>query len=145
MLPLNKKTKETINNMKIETITNENGTAIKFSNGTMICSMHITVTDQAINSSYGDIFTGIRNWIFPVQFVEKPIVSCGMFKWGTSASWSGVSGIGNSSASLVGYDLFSRETGTNVNISAIAIRKMEIKKEGRESPMAVHTHTHTYN
>lgn len=106
---------------QIERIENENGTAIKFPDGTMICTYRETVTDQAINNTYGDIFTGIRNWIFPVQFIEKPIVSCDMFKWGTSASWAGVSGIGNTSASLVGYDIFSRETGTNVNISAIAI------------------------
>ena len=120
-MPLLKTILNKIKNMEIERIENSNGTAIKFPDGTMICTLDITVTDQAINNSYGDIFAGTRNWNYPVAFIEKPIVSCGMFKWGTSFSWGGVTGIGNTSATLVGYDLFSRTTGTNVNISVIAI------------------------
>ena len=41
-----------IKNMQIETITNENGTAIKYSDGWMICLLDTTVTDQAINRQY---------------------------------------------------------------------------------------------
>ena len=120
MIPIREILKS-IKGNKTETITNENGTAIKFSNGTMICFMYITVTDQAISNAYSNVFTGIRDWTYPVPFVEKPSITCGMFKWGTSASWGGVSGVGNTSASLIGYDFFQREAGTNVHISAIAI------------------------
>ena len=116
-----KKILEKIKSMQTEIITNENGTAIKFADGTMICTLNITVTDQAISNAYSNVFTGIRDWTYPVPFVEKPSVTCGMFKWGTSASWGGVSGIGNVSASLIGYDFYSRAAGTSVNISAIAV------------------------
>lgn len=84
-----KKILQKIKNMETETITNENGTAIKFADGTMICTLNITVTDQAISNAYSNVFTGIRDWTYPVPFVEKPSVTCGMFKWGTSASWGG--------------------------------------------------------
>ena len=116
-----KKILQKIKNMEKENITNENGTAIKFADGTMICTLETTVTDQAINNAYGNVFMGTRNWNYPVPFIEKPCVFCGIFKWGTSGSWGGVTGIGNISASLAGYDFFKREAGTNVNISAIAI------------------------
>lgn len=63
MLPLNKEIKNSMNNMKLETITNENGTAIKFSDGTMICTgtsqcpanvgyAEITLPESFINSNY---------------------------------------------------------------------------------------------
>ena len=55
-MPLLKTILNKIKNMEIERIENSNGTAIKFPDGTMICTLDITVTDQAINNSYGDIF-----------------------------------------------------------------------------------------
>lgn len=120
MIPI-KEIFKNIKSSRTETITNENGTAIKFADGRLICTLDTTVTDQAINTAYGNFFIGTRNWTYPIPFVEKPSVCCGMFKWGTSASWAGVSGIGNISTSLAGYDLYKREVGTNVSISAIAI------------------------
>lgn len=120
-MPLLKTILNKIKNIEIERIENENGTAIKFSDGTMICTYRETVTDQAISNAYSNVFTGIRDWTYPVPFVEKPSITCGMFKWGTSASWGGVFGVGNTSASLIGYDFFQREAGTVVNISATAI------------------------
>ena len=120
-MPLLKQILSKIKNMEIEKIENENGTAIKYADGRLICTLNITVTDQAISNAYSNVFTGIRDWTYPVPFVEKPSITCGMFKWGTSASWGGVSGVGNTSASLIGYDFFQREAGTNVHISAIAI------------------------
>lgn len=105
----------------IETVTNANGTAIKFADGTMICTLNITVTDQAINRSYESLYWGSRTWSFPVVFIEKPAVSCGMFKWGAGISWGNVSAVTETSATLVGMDNVSREAGTSVNISATAI------------------------
>lgn len=107
----------------VETITNDNGTAIKFANGTMICTYRETVTDQAINNTYGSagLYYGIRSWQFPVPFVENPVCSCGMFKYGTGASWGGINSVSSTNANLIGYDFFPRAAGTAVNISATAI------------------------
>lgn len=40
----------------IETIENENGTAIKFSDGTMICTVNKIVNNVAIDIAYNQIF-----------------------------------------------------------------------------------------
>lgn len=116
-----KKILQSIKNMQTEIVENEHGTAIKFADGTMICTLNITVTDQAINKSYGSLYWGSRMWSFPVEFIEKPSVSCGMFHWGTSMSWGNVSAITKTYATLSGMDIFSRAEGTSTNISAIAI------------------------
>lgn len=107
--------------MEIERIENENGTAIKFPDGTMICTLEKTVTDQAINGAYGSLFQSIRVWTFPVPFIETPAVSCSQFQWGTGASWGGIRGASTVSAALRVYDAFSRAAGTDTHISAIAI------------------------
>lgn len=112
----------------IETITNENGTAIKFQDGTMIQYVYMKVTDQAIDTPYGSLFVGTRIWTFPIPFIEMPIVSCSKFQWGSGASWGNIRGADKTSATLRGTDAFSRASGTNTIISAIAIRKMEIKR-----------------
>ena len=112
---------EKFKSSEIETVTNSNGTAVKLPNGTMICTLDTTVTDQAINRSYGDLYWGSRTWNFPVAFIEKPAVSCGMFKWGTGMSWGNVSGITTTYATLVGIDIAIRDTGTSTEIHAIAI------------------------
>lgn len=108
--------------LNITTTSNTNGTAIKFPDGTMICYLDIAVTDQAINSTYGSIYLGSRYWTFPQSFYSKPAVFCGMFKWGTSASWGGISSQATTSGvTLYGYDFFSRATGTTCYIQAMAI------------------------
>lgn len=112
---------EKFKSSEIETVTNSNGTAVKLPNGTMICTLDTTVSDQAINRSYGDLYWGPRTWNFPVAFIEKPAVSCGMFKWGTGMSWGNVSGIATTYATLVGMDTSSRDTGTSTEIHAMAI------------------------
>ena len=118
-----KKILEKIKSMQTEIIANANGTAVKFADGTMICTLNITVIDQAIDTKYGDtaLYYKTREWTFPASFIEKPAVTCSMFKWGTSGSWGGVYGINNSNATLIGYDFYSRAAGTSVNISAIAV------------------------
>ena len=112
---------EKFKSSEIETVTNSNGTAVKLPDGTMICTLDTTVTDQAINRSYGSLYWGSRTWNFPVAFIEKPAVSCGMFKWGTGMSWGNVSGIATTYATLAGIDISSRETGTSTEIHAMAI------------------------
>ena len=121
-MPL-KKILQSIKNMQIETITNENGTAIKYPDGWMICLLDTTVTDQALNRQYSNtsLFFGTRTWTFPVQFIEKPIVNCGRFQWGTGASWGNVTSVTSSTARLTGMDFLSRAVGTSVEISATAI------------------------
>jgi hypothetical protein len=107
----------------VESGSNDNGSYIKFADGTMICILEIEVSDQAINLQYGDtaLYTGRRTWTFPAAFTQKPSVTCSQFHWGTSGSWGGVSGKSLVNTSLVGYDFYQRATGTNVEISAIAI------------------------
>lgn len=107
----------------VESGSNDNGSYVKFSNGWMICTLQIAVTDQAINRAYGSLYWGSRVWNFPVAFVGKPSVACGMFKWGTGVSWGNIIEVTNTYATLAGIDILSRETGTNVNIQATAIGK----------------------
>jgi len=58
----------------VETITNSNGTAIKFDNGTMICRWSNTNTSTA-NSGYGYLFAapGVL-WTYPAAFISTPTV-----------------------------------------------------------------------
>lgn len=100
---------------------NSNGSYVRFSDGTQICWWEATVTDQAINSAYGTLYGGTRQWTFPASFVSKPSVPSPQFKWGSSGSWGAVSSVSNSLATLRGIDIASRETGTACYISAIAI------------------------
>jgi len=109
----------------IESGSNENGDYIKFADGTMICTLDITVTDQAIDKSYGSsgLYTGNRTWTFPFEFIEAPNVSCSRFTWGTGASWGTSGSSTNTRVTLFGIDALSRASGTETKISAIAIGK----------------------
>ena len=105
----------------VESGNNENGSYIKFGDGTMICWVDMTVTDQAIDNPYGSFFQGTRSWTFPQAFVDMPSVTCSKFKWGSSASWGFSTGATLTTATLRGMDIGSRPTGTNCYISAMAI------------------------
>lgn len=106
----------------IEAGSNPNGAYVKFADGTMICTLSITVTDQSISDAYGTIFQGSRSWVFPMAFIAAPVVTCGTFKWGSAASWGGTSGAASTSGvSLRGWDYFTRASGTSTYISAIAV------------------------
>ena len=109
----------------VESGSNSNGSYIKFSDGTMICYLNIAVTDQAIDTKYGtsSLYFGRRTWTFPVAFIKEPNVSCGQFKWGTGGSWGSASGATKTIAYLIGYDMYSRASGTRTIISATAIGK----------------------
>lgn len=107
----------------IEIGSNANGEYVRWADGSQICRLRIEVTDQAISNTYsGGLYQGIRDWVFPVEFSDKPSVTCSEFMWGTSASWGTVGG--KPTISLVrlrGIDTVSRSAGTATNISAIAI------------------------
>ncbi|WCO82116.1 hypothetical protein vBPpSSYP_134 [Pseudomonas phage vB_PpS_SYP] len=106
----------------IERGSNTNGEYIRFADGTQICWMSISVTDQAISNAYGTLFQGVRTWNFPMPFSAAPTTTPGAFRWGSSASWAGVASAGTgSSVSLRGFDISSRAAGTSTDISAIAI------------------------
>lgn len=106
----------------IETGSNPNGAYVKLADGTMICTLSITVTDQSISDAYGPVFQGSRSWVFPMAFIAAPVVTCGTFKWGSAASWGGTSGAASTSGvSLRGWDYFTRASGTSTYISAIAV------------------------
>ena len=109
-------------NSIIESGSNANGNYVKYADGTMICYLNTTVTDQAINNAYGSMYQGSRRWNFPQQFIDTNIAcSCGQFQWGTGASWGTVVNADKNGADLRGFDLFSRATGTETKIQATAI------------------------
>lgn len=60
----------------IETIENENGTAIKYPDGTMICTKTVTWSG-VITSAWGSLFDSplINLGDYAVPFIEKPTIS----------------------------------------------------------------------
>lgn len=106
-----------------ETGSNANGNYIKYEDGTMIEYNTITVQDQAINTSYGSLYVGIRLITFPVEFISVPTVSCSHFRYGTGGSWGAVQSTSTTQVNLMGLDAYSRNTGTNCKIGWIAIGK----------------------
>lgn len=109
----------------VESGSNENGNYVKFSDGTMICYLITTVTDQAIDNQYGSLYQSTRRWYFPARFKDNNIsVVCGLFQWGTSASWGTINEFPSSdSVSLRVIDIIQRSAGTECKIQAIAIGK----------------------
>ncbi|WP_367863114.1 hypothetical protein [Pseudomonas guariconensis] len=108
------------------TVTNANGTAIRLPDGTQICLLNISVTDQAIDSSYSSgsvqLYQGVRSWTFPAVFTAPPTVIPGAFRHGSGASWSALGGtVTTNAAPLRGIDIISRAAGPTVVISAAAI------------------------
>ena len=59
-----------------DTVTNENGTAIKFSNGIMICTIKKTYKSLKIENIWGALYqTSIAEiFTFPVAFIDIPNV-----------------------------------------------------------------------
>ena len=116
-----------LNNMQVqESGSNSNGNYIKYADGTLIQWNYIEVTDQAIANQYGNtaLYIGSRTITFPIAFVgNTPSVQCSQFRWGTGGSW-GTSGQATlTTATLNGYDFYSRATGTTCYIGWIAIGK----------------------
>lgn len=77
-----------INSTIIETGTNNNGTYIKYADGTMICTKKIT-GQAKITSTWGNLYdTGdnpldLGNWAIP--FIDVPIVSISFY--GANGQW----------------------------------------------------------
>ena len=110
----------------IESGSNANGNYIKYADGTLIQYNYFRVTDQAINSQYGDtaLYSGNRSITFPVSFIDANYsVTCGFFRWGTSLSWGNALPNTKDTCLLVGYDYYPRATGTITNLSYMAIGK----------------------
>ena len=110
-------------NSVVESGSNNNGSWIKYSDGTMICWRQETVTDQAINKEYGSLYQGTRQYTFPVPFVGNVNAKCTIFQYGTSASWGTAYSISNTQVALRGFDAFSRAAGEKCTIGYIAIGK----------------------
>ena len=106
-----------------ESGSNENGSWIKYSDGTMICWNHFITTDQAIDNQYGSLYQGTRSILFPQTFVEPPAGTCSQFQLGTGASWGAVMNTSVSSMTLRGFDITSRVAGAKCEISWTAIGK----------------------
>ena len=60
----------------IETVTNTNGKAIKFPNGTLICRGTISMSSTTFNT-WGQMYAGTFtvNHTFPVEFIETPTIN----------------------------------------------------------------------
>lgn len=86
-----------------------------------ICTLNTSKTNIAINTAYGPLYLGAYTWTFPKPFALTPSVQCGMFRWGTGASWGTVGVASSSNALLYGFDTFKRASGETVRIQATAI------------------------
>lgn len=111
----------------IESGSNANGSYVKYNDGTLIQYNSTTVNDQAINNQYGNtaLYTGTRTVTFPIPFLNTNYSAfCGEFKWGTGASWGIISSRStNNWMTIMALDFYSRDTGTNTEVSWIAIGK----------------------
>lgn len=93
----------------------------KWNSGILEQWYQVVANNQAINSAYGSMYIGSHKWTFPVAFTSVDTVLCSCFRWGTGASWGGVTGATNTYADLRGYDLFPRTAGGDTcNIAAYA-------------------------
>ena len=70
---------------EIQTIKNENGTAIKFSDGTMICLQNRAETGVGTYNETNKVRT--YRWTFPVAFATEPVVT-GNVNGGNSQSYT---------------------------------------------------------
>lgn len=101
------------------------GEWIRYADGTQIVRQpDITVTDQAIDSSYGSIgwFIGSRSVSFPVSFISPPSVTVPFARWGTGASFGFQANSASNTGCVLRFtDATSRASGTNFTFSYIAV------------------------
>lgn len=93
----------------------------KFSNGFMIQFLEFDSTTVSLTNAYGSLYYGYYTWNFNAEFSSTPAISCGHFRWGSSAGWGCIGSTTTSSATVRGLDVASRASGTAVRISAIAM------------------------
>lgn len=106
------------NELKVESGSNNNGSYVKFSDGTMICTH--TVKTEEINTNY---HFATANWRYPATFVETPKVIATANNWTTNMTvvkvytyinYCGIMSLEFSLLSNTAQDLT-----TNVNLVAI--------------------------
>jgi len=105
----------------VEKGSNANGEYSKFADGTMLCWLNTTVTDQAITGAYSSLFSGTRVWTFPVAFSVSPTVPSPGVKWGSGASWGVTSAVSTTTASFIFLDAVSRASGTSTLLNFFAV------------------------
>ena len=76
MIPKIKKLETKIDGI-IEKVTNENGTAIKFSDGTMICTKLLTAAGIDVNTASGSLYLSAEIPLgnYAVTFIDEPCVN----------------------------------------------------------------------
>ncbi len=102
-----------------ETIVNADGTAVKYSDGTMICHNKL-VAIQTANIATGSLFYSSTMLItFPVAFIAAPVLSIGCYDSLVSFTWA----ISNSNPTTTGYSsvIMAAATGANSKPSYIAV------------------------
>lgn len=78
--------------LSVETITNDNGTAIKFSDGTLICKKTLTIT-PSMKAWFGGLYyddLSMGNWAYPFIDENGPIISATIDNnqyWLASCGW----------------------------------------------------------
>ena len=89
-----------------------------------ILEQWIRKTDStiALTNAYGSFYIGDYYWELPVPFIDTGIRAfCGMFRWGTGASWGTVLSTSQTQIRLTGIDIASRPAGTYTQIAAYAV------------------------
>ena len=101
---------------------NNNGSWWRSEDGLQICWINTTAV-RADAARYGGLLWQSRwEWTYPIPFIGRPAVSCGVWQWSTGASWGGVSGTpGAASCLLRGWDAAPRTVADDLTISATAI------------------------
>ena len=106
----------------METITNDNGTAIKFSDGTMICYKDISGVVNISNASGSGYYGTLSvDSLFPQEFVEIPIISTGL----RNTEWVMASSVTATATQITKIIILSLKSdgSKNVHVNVIAIGK----------------------
>jgi hypothetical protein len=90
-----------------EVITNANGRAIKYADGTLVCERYIAPASLAVTSGIGSIFYAFCGiWTYPVPFVgDTPNSICTPISTG-QVIWAGVRSL-NQSLSATEFAVYS--------------------------------------
>lgn len=100
---------------------NPNGAFVQIADGTQICGVTNSTSNQAINSAYGSLFVGSRTWNFPAEFAAPPSVPAPGVVWGSGASWGSITSAPTATAVTFRiFDAISRATGTSFQFSFFA-------------------------
>ena len=71
----------------VQRTSNENGTAIKFADGTMICTKTVEETNLSFNTAEGSLYVTEDKTIdlgnYPESFISTPVVSTQLYHYGS--------------------------------------------------------------